>query len=263
MSDIEKDVAEITKLYTDAVKDVKAEMDRVDVANLTRKSGDGLFKKLGSIFGRTRTGAADWITRTIPNAIKSGIDRALNALGIGSINRTPLNRANQAAGAAFKDDTYADLLAVTQNMERRTKAAIRKAIADVMREQMAAGVNGRKTINAATIARIRADLGAAADSAIVDAGGRRWKVGTYVDMVTRTKLMQAQINGTINEALGRGVMYATISSHGAKDACAKWEGRTIKLTPDAPGDYPYIGDLPRREIFHPNCKHVITPIRKP
>lgn len=37
----------------------------------------------------------------------------------------------------------------------------------------------------------------------------------------------------------------------------------MKLTRDAPGSYPYIGDLPSREIFHPNCRHTLSPVRDP
>ncbi|MOA45391.1 hypothetical protein D3C78_1677850 [compost metagenome] len=82
-------------------------------------------------------------------------------------------------------------------------------------------------------------------------------------MVTRTKLAETHREATINEAVGRNAFYAQISRHGATDACQNWEGRVVKLVRDAPGDYPFIGDLPRREIFHPRCRHVLSPARNP
>jgi len=82
-------------------------------------------------------------------------------------------------------------------------------------------------------------------------------------MLARTKMMNAQREASINEALSEGSFYGRISRHNAKDACRKWEGKIVKLVAEVPGDYPYIGDLPRNEIFHPNCRHLVTPLRDP
>ncbi|WP_141500958.1 phage minor capsid protein [Paenibacillus luteus] len=259
--DYEDDVKDITGAFGGAVDDIKRELERMP---LDRRGANAATKKVGAIIKSLTGKAGNWVDRVIPKAAKEGISRALGALGIGKKKaEPPVSRANSGMISAASEDTYADLLAVTKNIDRRTKAAIRRAVADTMRANIEAGINGRRTINADTAAKIRAELGASADNAIIDAAGRRWKVETYVDMVTRTKLMQATNDATINEALGRGVLYGVISRHGATDACAKWEGRTVKLVRDAPGSYPFIGDLPRREIFHPNCRHTISPIRNP
>jgi hypothetical protein len=59
-------------------------------------------------------------------------------------------------------------------------------------------------------------------------------------------------------------MYATISSHGATDGCAPYEGKVVKLVSEAPGSYPTVDELrSSNKIFHPNCKHTIIPIRDP
>ncbi|WP_337102344.1 phage minor capsid protein [Paenibacillus sp. YIM B09110] len=257
----EDDVKDITGAFGGAVDDIKRELEQMP---LDRRGANAATKKIGGILKSLTGKASSWVDRVIPKAAKNGVSRALNALGLGKKNEEPpVNRANSELISSTSEDTYADLLAVTQNIDRRTKAAIRRAVADAMRANMAAGINGRRTINADTIANIRKELGAAADNAIVDAAGRRWKVETYVDMVTRTRAMKTQIDATINESLARGVRYGVISKHGAKDACGRWEGRIVKLVRDADGPYPFIGDLPRREIFHPNCRHVISPVRNP
>lgn len=257
--DYEDDVKDITGAFGGAVDDIKRELERMP---LDRRGANSATKKVSAILKSLTGKAGNWVDRVIPKAAKEGISRALGALGIGKKNaEPPVSRANSGMISAASEDTYADLLAVTKNIDRRTKAAIRRAVADTMRANIEAGINGRRTINADTAAKIRAELGAAADNAIIDAAGRRWKVETYVNMVTRTRAIQTQIDGTINESLARGVSYGVISKHGATDACARWEGRVVKLTRDADGPYPFIGDLPRREIFHPNCRHVISPLR--
>ena len=53
---------------------------------------------------------------------------------------------------------------------------------------------------------------------IINNAGRRWNLSTYAEMVVRTKLQQAHVEGVRVETLERGVDLAVISSHGAKDA---------------------------------------------
>ncbi|SHF38183.1 hypothetical protein SAMN05444392_1192 [Seinonella peptonophila] len=50
-------------------------------------------------------------------------------------------------------------------------------------------------------------------------------VESYSMMVARTKVMQAQFEGTINESLKRDALYCVISFHNFNHAsCRKWEG---------------------------------------
>ncbi|WP_370694012.1 MULTISPECIES: phage minor capsid protein [Peribacillus] len=103
-------------------------------------------------------------------------------------------------------------------------------------------------------------LDQATKTGIIDSAGRWWKPEVYADMVVRTKMASTQRGTATNNALGRDVYYGVISRHGARDACAMWEGRVVKLVREAPGDYPVSGDISRRELFPPNCKHVISPV---
>lgn len=108
----------------------------------------------------------------------------------------------------------------------------------------------------------RKDIGDALDTGLIDSAGRRWKPSTYAETVVRTKMLNAHIDSTTNEALECGAQYGIISSHGASDACRFHEGRIVKLDPNAPGDYPTVDELRSTlQIFHPNCKHVVSPMK--
>jgi hypothetical protein len=80
-------------------------------------------------------------------------------------------------------------------------------------------------------------------------------------MVTRTKMLEAFSEGQRVQAVEMGIDLAIISSHGAKDACRHFEGQVISMTGQTEGFLTY--DELRRSnlIFHPNCKHRITPVR--
>jgi hypothetical protein len=261
-------VAEIVKAFKSAVEAIQRELDSFDATDTSRANTQAALAEIAKILASLNAESAKWVEENIPKAARDGVVRAIVSLGVVDTvaeaeKIAKFSRVNANMVKAVIADTQADLLAVTQNIDRRTKQAVRKAVADAQRANMAAGINGRRTINRDTLAGIRRALGSAADTGIIDAAGRRWKPEVYVDMVTRTKLLAAHKEASINEALARDVMYARISRHGAADGCGKWEGKIVKLAPDAPGDYPYVGDLPRNEIFHPNCKHVLSPVRNP
>lgn len=260
----ERPVSKIVNAFKRAKSAVSAAVGRLFTLGFSRKNGDAAAKESAKILSELNEEAQKHVDEALTKAAKDGTRQVLISLGLGNaVSDVKLTRMNIAMLNAAKADTYADLLAVTQNMDRRTRMSIRQAIAEAMRANLGQGVNSSRTISSDALSRLRNTLGQAADTGIIDAAGRRWKPEVYVETVVLTKMAETQREATINEALGRDVYYAQISRHGAKDACRNWEGRIVKLTPDAPGDYPYVGDLPRREIFHPRCRHVLSPIRNP
>mgnify|MGYP001447463662 FL=1 len=263
----EYEVGQLVDYYKRAVNDILRELNSVDLTDFQRANALAVLKEIADILSELDDNAAAWVEENIPKAALDGVAGAIMTLGVAETideARTiaKFNRLNRELVKAVVADTQADLLAVTQNISRKVKAAIRQVVAESMRANMTRGINGRRTISVDIVTDMRKRLGDAVNTGIIDAAGRRWKPEVYADMVVRTKMMQAHKEATRNEAISRGAYYGVISSHNAIDACRNWEGKIVKLTPDAPGDFPYVDDLPRREIFHPNCRHIITPVRR-
>ncbi|MGY3188799.1 phage minor capsid protein [Lysinibacillus sp. TE18511] len=258
------DVKRLVKAYEQALKDVQRELNALFLTDFERAQIIAVEKVIRNILSDMTKYGDEWASVAMTDAATNGIASTLYTLGLAStyesaIKIVKFNTANKRLIDAAIADTQADLLAVTQNIERQAKLAIRKATAEAMRYKLTRGINATQDISR----EIRQRIVQATDVAIIDARGNRWKVGNYSDMLARTKMMEAHKEASINEALSEGSLYGRISHHGATDACRKYEGKIVKLVADAPGDYPYIGDLPRNEIFHPNCKHLVTPLRDP
>ncbi|KRT92201.1 minor capsid protein [Bacillus licheniformis] len=256
---------QLATYYKDAVQDILIELDRVDIDNFRRANANATLASISEILSELDDKSKAWVEKNIPKAARDGVINTIVSLGVAeTIDKASqiasFSRLNKEMVAAAVADTQADLLAVTQNIDRKTKAAVRKAVSDSMRYHMTRGTNGRRTI----ASDIRNTLQQSVKTGIIDGAGRRWRPEVYADMATRTKMMETYREATTNEALRRNVYYAKISSHGAKDACRFYEGRIMKLTEDAPGNYPTYDQLKASgEIFHPNCKHVYSPIRNP
>ncbi|NGM81201.1 minor capsid protein [Paenibacillus sp. 7124] len=266
--DYDYDVNLLVKAFKDALLAIAGELSRLDLTGISRANAKAALAEVAVILRGLNAESAAWVEKHVPKAATDGVIRAIVDIGAAETvaeaeKIAKFNRINREFVAAAVADTQADLLAVTQNVDRRVKQAVRQATAESLRANLTKGVNGQRTLNADMLQRMRQTLGSAIDTGIIDSAGRRWKPDVYVEMVSRTKMNAAHREATINEAVGRGAYYARVSRHGATDACRNWEGRIVKLTPDAPGDYPYVGDISRRELFHPKCSHVLSPIRDP
>jgi hypothetical protein len=265
----EADVAKLTRLYEQAFQNLRRELMNTPVDSMSKTQLDAAVRDMASITKRLNIDTASWAKNYIPKAARDGVATARASIGLApsfatARGSTSFSGLNKRMTEAVMGDLQNDLLQVTQNVDRRVRQAVRSATAEVMRTNMAQGKNGLRTNKAALMNDLRNRLGNTLDTGIIDAAGRRWNPNTYVDMVVRTKMMEANTQGTINEALERGVLYGRVSVHHASDACSKWEGKILKLVPDAPGDFPTVDEArASREIFHPRCGHLVLPERNP
>ena len=256
------DVKKVVKAYEQALRNVQSELNSLFLTDFERAQIIATEENIRSILADIKQYGSEWSTVAITTAATNGIANTIFALGLTETYEEALtivkfNKTNRRLVAAAIADTQADLLAMTQNIERQAVLAIRRAVAEAMRNQLAQGNNGTQSLSK----EIRKQITQATDVAIIDSIGRRWKVSNYAEVIARTKMMEAHKEASINEAISEGAYYGVISRHGATDACAKYEGKIVKLVASAPGDFPYISDLSRKEIFHPNCKHTVSPLR--
>lgn len=261
-------VALLVRTYKSALLAISAELSRLDLSAMSRANSRAALAEVAAILRGLNAESAEWVAKHITQAATDGVALAIVNLGAAETLEeaqkiVKFNRINREFVASAVADTQADLLAVTQNVDRRVKLAIRQATADSMRANLTRGINGNRTLNADILARMKKTLGSAVDTGIVDSSMRRWAPEKYIQMLTRTKMSHTHREATMNEAISRGAYYATVSRHGAKDACAKYEGTIVKLVPEATGSYLFIGDIPKRELFHPCCRHTLSPLRDP
>lgn len=271
----EKQTRELDNIYKSAFRKIITIIILYDLLELSQHEAEDLEEKINETLVESEEKAKEWVDKTIDFAWLTGV--AITLLGIGRkgtiddlrsvARRQPgyKSKGNSYARKQLKAATYDDLLMMTRNTRREVKRVIRQIVAENMKGKEVSGT-AAKVFRKQIIKDLRKELLSAVDFAIVDRAGKRWSIEQYSKMIARTKIMQAQLDATISQALFDGAYYGVISSHGSKHAsCRIWEGRTVKLTPEAPGNYPLISDLRARGsgIFHPNCKHHVLPTFQP
>lgn len=256
------DVEKIVGFFEDAMQNIEKELNKFKgEKTLTVAMKESYANQIDLIIDDLQTNGLKWAESSLNASAMDGIAQALYSMKLADTLEDAkavarLSSINRNLLIAQISDTQNDILAVTKNVDRKAKTSIQRIFAEQLRAQLATGSNSIRQTQNAVYKAIKSEI----DTAIIDSAGRRWKTKDYVNMLAQTKAMQAHREANINTGLEEGARYGRISKHGAKDACSKWEGKIVKLTPDAPGDYPYINDLPRREIFHPNCRHILSPV---
>jgi Phage minor capsid protein 2 len=265
----DRDTDRLVREYKKAMLELKAYLQRQDVATLTKANARAIIKHISKRLNELDLFADEWIQEHIPKSVTDGVASTLfNLAVVDSIDEAKkivqFNKLNQMLVEAAIADTQEDLLQVSTNVKKRIRNEIRRVAAEVTRANMARNVNGLKSMNREIVRKLRNSLGEAVETGIVDSARRRWKPEDYVETLTRTKMLENYRQAQTNEAIERKALYGIISSAGSKDACRYHEGRIIKLDPSAEGNYPTYEELKAsNQIFHPRCVHHFTVMRDP
>lgn len=188
--------------------------------------------------------AARWVQESLPRIYAAGMSSALVVEG-GTPSWTLVHRR---ALTIIAGDTYADLAGATRYMSDASKRAIRRAtkLALGQRALEGAPLQGRSR------ERLVRELVHAGVTGFVDNGGRRWRLGSYADMVVRTKAAHAYNVGTVLkvEETGTGVLEVIDAREGpdADRPCVEANGR--RCTPLWALEHP---------VAHPNCVRSFAP----
>ena len=93
----------------------------------------------------------------------------------------------------------------------------------------------------------------------IDRAGRKWGMGEYTEMATRTGMMHAALEGYAVQAAQYGVDLIIITDHSDEcPLCRPWENRVLSLTGaerDNPECTGTLAEAQRAGLFHPNCLH--------
>ena len=265
-----KDLKKLEAVYKKALVDITNLLVATSPEDLLRRElYESTLRQITFLIAELNQEAKGFIKATLTDAFGHAQASALVTMGLAS----NLVEAKGKIGAsllaqtkieAMIADTFEDILQAHSKMSLDLKKLVRQVQAEVLRANVVmhqGTVHSAKELKKALLAQgFSKSLVDDVWVGIVDAGGRRWDLTTYTQMVARTKLQQVQIEAARVAALENDTDLAVISSHGAKDACSHFEGLIISLEGRTEG-YMTLEDVRNSGlIFHPNCQHTVHPI---
>ena len=92
--------------------------------------------------------------------------------------------------------------------------------------------------------------------AFVEAGGKRFRLETYAELVARTRLAEAATEASFTTTQAMGIDTVRVSDHGSTDAlCNRFAGKVFSVS-GSDSRFPVLREKPP---FHPNSLHVLLP----
>lgn len=265
--DIERLVRYYRRSYSSLVKELVTLLDTQGFTDLANQQAS-IVRQLSLILERNNEDVRPILEELIKDSYNKGQAEALVSLGKADTlaeasKQVAFTLISQQRLEALMTDTFEDLLSMTDRTSTQIKKAVRDVVGEAMRMNAVKSVgveSNKKDIIEKLLKQGFSKKVKKNFKGVTDSAGRKWALDKYVSMVVRTKLQQAQIEGVILRSIEEGSDLAVISSRGSRDACKNYEGMVISLTGATKG-LPRYQDLRGSNfIFHPNCKHTITPL---
>src|SRR5699024_3484652 len=262
----DKDIKRLLKYYKRSyaliVHNLINVLDNPEVSEIIVKQEASLARQLQLILKQNDEIILPETEKIIRKAFTEGQAQAMFSLG----DARTLSEATKGVGMsmlarksvdAMIQDTFEDVLAITERTDKRIKKTVRKIAGESMRlnaiQQLGYDTTRKEIISKLLKEGFSKNI-TKNFKGITDSAGRKWKLDSYVNMLVKTKMQQSYIEGIKTESIERGTDLALISSHNATDDCNKYEGIVISLTGSTEGFLVYEDLRETNEIFHPHCK---------
>jgi hypothetical protein len=245
----------IDRVYADLI-DVT---DGVSLSSASRRIA--IARELDKMVAEGREDMFAWVDITVPEFYLRGVERTVTrAVEAGAIVRfdDKFVRINQKAINALIQNGHAQLDNVIASADKMTQTIINEATRNAILEEVA-----KKRITGESenklVAKLAKTLKTAGVDKVTTRSGRNYSPRAYGQMLSRTLLTQAQVDGTTNQMAMDGHDLGIVSDHfGESDLCRPWENEILSIN----GMYPQYARLDTAKaagLYRPNCRHVFDP----
>jgi len=244
----------LVNLYLEAEEEIRRQLVEAISRGLNLGNRLQVLDSIRQIVNELTGSTRNWVEITVPEFYKNGVKeyqdlyKGITPLeGIGGVD---FGLINTRVVETLMGNAFLEFGEAIQGVMRSSTAFINTATRVQLRDTIVKGeIKGSSIRNISKeMEKIFLDKGI---TAFVDKGGRRWSLSRYGQMLSRTTLMNAHIEGVITEGARHGVYFFEISSHPhLSDVCSPFEGRIFDIRTASQDDLP---------LYHPNCLHVLIP----
>jgi hypothetical protein len=247
------------RIITGAYQDIFDKLTSEDLTKNWRRKK--ILKQIEQIVDEANEDVKAWIKIEIPAFYEKGMFETVKDLyaEAGDVNvDLAFAHFHKEAVEAISRETYQEIASgmtgLTRTGERMVAIATRDSILKEVITGQITGDSARAIRNQITETLRREGI-----TALTDRAGRRWDLKRYGEMLARTKLTQAHNSGVVNRMAGGGYDLVMITAHfGSCPLCAPWQGKVLSVS-GVSREYPSLDEARGEGLFHPNCRHAMTP----
>ncbi|WP_344677236.1 phage minor capsid protein [Saccharopolyspora taberi] len=289
--ELDRIAATVAQLYREAETALAVLMSRYLRGDLDRDMPAPAWaeRKLGAVRALRRSAQAilaalqadssEAFRHAAADAFRAGWRSALDELPRRWFPRSGLSE--QAQAAAEEMPGFAAMEALAASVHADVGARSRNVLRDVLDTYRAVITAATARILTGTQTRRQAAQSAwqrfvtRGITSFYDRAGRRWKLGSYAEMATRTVTQRAAVQGQTDRLRAAGVSLVYVSNAPQEcGLCRPFEGRVLRIddgptgevqVPHALTDEPVTVEIvdtlagaQLRGLFHPNCRHSVS-----
>src|SRR5699024_379005 len=241
-------------------------------ANLAKdKQAQQALLTIESMFERLDLEVTEVIPKEVLTSYFDGVDEATKALnkagigpkhglaasisGSGKVASAFNNHVHLEAIAEITDNTMLDFKAAIRTARNNTNLSVKDALSSVKKDLQSGIIKGspREIITRrAAESFIKEGM-----TSFITVDGKKLPLDFYSEVVTRTNLKKANIDGALNRYTDNGIQYVTVSGNTPTcHECYQYRDIVFSLINNG-GDFPYLP--PNTFPLHPNCECSISP----
>lgn len=257
-------VRELQLIYRATQERLSTKLRRITLTEFDRNRTERILKEVKVQIAALNLTSKKWTERTIPVAYFEGVDVAAEAIKRFQIARRVNYDAqiHTAAVNVLTDEVTSALLIANGSIQKNVERFIRQTQQRILEDReisrmIAEGTitgEARRQTSDRLLNAFRENM---ADEKYIVINGRNFRPDSYAELVARTRTREASSRGIVNTALKYNMDLVLVSDHDTEtELCQKYEGKIFSISGNSKG-YKVLDLLPP---FHPNCKHVISPI---
>ena len=269
------DVDELVRRWTDAQDNLMALARDPELAALVGSGSSAsaaVEQRIGELtrtveaeLSRLREGTIEWVAGPVGREVSAGVEAAAASAGEQGFRGPGLSGtlgvANTQTIGILMDEILMDTefaISSTRRVMRRHLRATQQLLVSESAINEALLISEARLENSNQRAkRLRKLMAARAGSGnTINVGGRFFSLKNYADIVARTRLAEAAVEGSFQAVVNMGIDLVRISDHGRTDRfCDPHAGKIFSVS----GNNSRFPPLRERPPFHPRCRHALLP----
>lgn len=240
--------AQVGKVHEEAGNELRNIILAYIVARLTLKKKNEAMVKVDSVLSEAQSKTDAILDEIIPKTFYYGVQSADDSLPK-NLRKIPMSPAFKEQIILMIEDAKIDFGSGLAGARKVAFTALNQTMREQLTNTIATG-----TVKGKGVPKITKDvlnlLGDNGFTTFVTRNGKVWPLQYYSEMLTRTHIIRAANESTVQRAVQLDVNILEMSEHaGVKDqACLDVQGQLFDLTGK---EYPKPPAMP----IHPNCKH--------
>jgi len=263
---LKKQVEVLRDMYKSTQEKLTRRLMSLDLTEFQRWRTEELLKQTKDMIKALDKDAIKWVKETIPVAYKRGFDIASERLRMmGVVEDVDFStRIHTSAVSILSDAVATDLLSANNSALKFINGYIRRTQQKILEDwkisrMIAEGIisgEARRTTSDRLLQEFQKRI---KNGQVIVINGRHYDMGSYAELVARTRTREATTQATINTAIDNDVDLVQVSVHAdACEYCQQFQGRVFSIS----GNDPEFPKLTEEPPYHPNCECILLPVTK-